>query len=356
MERYISMKEPVKLSVIICFYNSEQYVESCLESVQSQSLRELEILAIDDGSTDGTWEKIQQVRGQDSRVKMIHKKNGGLASSRRLGMEEAVGEYITFVDGDDWLASDIYEKMYSSAKQQDLDIVQCNIVPTGDMDSWKDMEAGREYPKEVIEGENLLYMYLERKVMPALWQRIFKRNLLLGEEFKIISPVMSDHFNFPEWAIRAKRVQILTDAGYYWLTRKGSLGQPEGKIQAAHAKNRFLSGISILGFSQLRKEAYQSAEVRYLMSYMTQTAFHLQRTALEDYKNVYHLWESLKEPYQMYAGVMSLPLDESGKKFFRYLEEDHEAFEDYVRGDFLLDQSSFIENFRYNGDDLFHKS
>lgn len=344
----------IKVSVIVNFYNSEEYVEQCLEALMKQTLKEIEILVIDDGSTDETLKIATACAKKDSRIHVIHKTNGGLASARKTGLESARGEYVTFIDGDDWVKESMYERMYQVAIENNLDIVQCNFEPTGDYDKWKEVENSKRYEEGVLSGQTLLKMYLRRDVMPALWQRLFKNGLWRPEEFKTKSKVMSDHFNFPEWANRAKRVQIINEAYYVWLTRNGSLGRPMGDIENANAKNRFLSGISILDFSEVLNESLRDDIIFYLFSYMTQTAYHLRLgNEKRGYQLVYGLWDNLMDPESIGEVLEKLELPECLSVFFGFLISDREAFEKYVAEEFLEAAEAFIATYSYNGSDLF---
>lgn len=346
----------IKVSAIVSFYNSEEYVEKCLQSLINQHLKEIEIISIDDGSTDRTNEIMMKIAKKDERIVCVTKENGGLASSRKKGMTMAKGEYITFVDGDDYLHEDMYLRMYQKACADDLDIVQCNICPTGDWDEWKEIEHNRIYQETVMTGQEFLNLYLKREVMPALWQRLFRNGLWKPEEFKEYSKIMSDHFNFPEWAIRAKRVAIINEPYYYWLTRKGSLGQPNGKNNISDAKNRFLSGISILAYSGFDKSKQFDLIYIYLMSYMTQAMYHLKQNDYIGVEYIYEMWDRLKQYAPMYKNVMMLYPKYKGIEFFLYLEEDRKNFLPYVETGFWEIMRQFIDETRYNGDSLFHGS
>lgn len=132
----------IKVSVIVPIYNAEQYLEKCLDSIVSQTLKEIEIILIDDGSTDNSAEICKKYLS-DSRVTYYHKKNEGLAAARDDGMLSASGEYIGFVDSDDWIKPNMYEKMYTAAKTNDSDIVFCNCQENAD---------GHIFTPEMFEG------------------------------------------------------------------------------------------------------------------------------------------------------------------------------------------------------------
>lgn len=117
------MKELI--SIIVPVYNVEQYLDDCLISIINQTYKNLEIILIDDGSTDKSGKICDEYAKKDSRIIVIHKENGGVSSARNAGLRIAKGAYIGFVDPDDWIAEDMYEVLYSNAKKYDADVSVC---------------------------------------------------------------------------------------------------------------------------------------------------------------------------------------------------------------------------------------
>lgn len=122
-----------KVSVIIPIYNAEKHLRECLMSLESQTLEELEIIMVNDGSTDSSRSICEEFMGRDDRFVLINQENGGSASARRKGMLYAKGEYIGFVDSDDWSEANMFKKMYETAKEYDVDIIFCNC--------WRDYDG-----------------------------------------------------------------------------------------------------------------------------------------------------------------------------------------------------------------------
>ena len=121
----------IKVSVIVPVYNAEKYLKKCMDSLINQSLKEIEIICINDGSTDNSLEVLKQYTKQDSRVQIFSQENKRQGAARNRGMELAFGEYIGFVDADDWVDTDYYEKLYSSAKKYDADIALAANIRVG---------------------------------------------------------------------------------------------------------------------------------------------------------------------------------------------------------------------------------
>ena len=115
-----------KISVIVPVYNTEKYLKRCIDSILAQSYSDFELLLIDDGSTDASPAICDEYATNDSRVRVFHKPNGGVSSARNLGLDNARGEWIAFVDSDDWIESEMLYLFISKAEKTDSDIVFCN--------------------------------------------------------------------------------------------------------------------------------------------------------------------------------------------------------------------------------------
>ena len=117
-----------KVSIIIPVYNTKKYLEQCVFSIIEQTYQNIEVLLVDDGSTDGTSDLCDEIAKKDSRVRVIHKTNGGAATARNLGIDEATGEYVMFVDSDDWLDTDAIENLVEHADKNNTDVIRFSYV------------------------------------------------------------------------------------------------------------------------------------------------------------------------------------------------------------------------------------
>ena len=147
-------KENIAVSVIVPVYNAEKYLVKCLDSVVSQTLENIEIILVDDGSQDGSSDICKTYAQKDGRITYFRKENEGLAAARQDGMERASGEYIGFLDSDDWLELNMYERMYSVAKKENADVVFCNAFFNDEEKDRIHLEPG-VYNRERIEKEIL---------------------------------------------------------------------------------------------------------------------------------------------------------------------------------------------------------
>ena len=116
------------ISVIVPIYKVEEFLDECIQSIVDQTYQNLQIILVDDGSPDRCGEMCEDWARKDKRIEVIHKKNGGLSDARNVGLAEATGEFITFVDSDDWIEPQMYEIMVTTLIAEDADLVACGIV------------------------------------------------------------------------------------------------------------------------------------------------------------------------------------------------------------------------------------
>lgn len=148
------MKNNIAVSIVVPVYNAKEYLRKCLDSVVNQTLKNVEIIFIDDGSTDGSSEICKEYAAKDERIIYYKKENEGLAAARQDGIERASGEYVGFVDSDDWLELNMYEHMYSVAVKENADVVFCNCYFDDSEPDRTHLEPG-VYGRERIEKEIL---------------------------------------------------------------------------------------------------------------------------------------------------------------------------------------------------------
>lgn len=143
--------DSINVSVIIPIYNAEKYLTQCIESVLNQTLQNIEIILINDGSKDGSEDICKEFLKKDSRIKYYYKTNEGLAAARQDGINMASGEYIGFVDSDDWVELDMYEKMYLSAMKNDADVVLCNCFEYSEKKNRTELRPGAYNESQILE-------------------------------------------------------------------------------------------------------------------------------------------------------------------------------------------------------------
>lgn len=171
-----------KVSVIIPVYNTEQYLEDCLDSVFGQTLKELEVILVNDGSTDSSLKIMEKYQAQyPDRVKLLSKENGGQATARNMAIPLCTGEYIGFVDSDDYIEPEMYEQMYRKAKEADADYVECDYKNVKVNDSGE-QEQIADYGSRVREYTCKEDMFIDPMLAP--WNKIYRRSLLQESEVR----------------------------------------------------------------------------------------------------------------------------------------------------------------------------
>ncbi len=216
--------ENVKISIIIPVYNTSKYLEQCLESVINQTLSGIEIICVDDGSTDKSLEILKNYQQKDNRIKILtqnHKKQG---KARNYGISVAKGEYIGFVDSDDWCELDMFEKLYERAIETNSDITMCAVTTYNDNNNGEFSQANTYsnldiFPKSffnrVFSSSETIDFLMNICVYPP--NKIFKRDFLITNNIKFNEGIYFEDgaFFFNSW-LYAKRISLIKYFGYYY--------------------------------------------------------------------------------------------------------------------------------------------
>lgn len=217
------MKERPLITVAVTCYNIKDYLARSVESVCKQSYSNLEILLVDDGSTDGSEKICDEYAKRDSRIRVIHKKNGGPSESRNMAIEQAKGEYVAFVDGDDWIDTNMYENMYLALQKGNADLAVCsykqisvNYVQDTSTDTILYFERDEALESFIKEEE-------EVQIQNAAWNKLFKRELL--KELRFPVGKLYEEIVFTTKLLHmARRVVYLNQCYYnYVVDRVGSI-------------------------------------------------------------------------------------------------------------------------------------
>lgn len=172
-----------KVSIIVPVYNTEPWLRACLESLVNQTYRDLEILLVDDGSSDGSPAILDEYAAKDPRIKVFHKANGGVSSARNLALQNMTGDYVTFVDADDWIRRDTCEKVLTAMTAVSADVAFCNIVMAP---LREDNYLRAPNAPEGSCGRETLYAQVLRSYYPCINNKFFARKVVLDEKGKVI--------------------------------------------------------------------------------------------------------------------------------------------------------------------------
>ena len=278
------MEQPL-ISVIVPVYKVEPYLDKCISSIVNQTYKNLEIILVDDGSPDNCPAMCEAWAEKDSRIRVIHKTNGGLSDARNAGMTVATGELMAFVDSDDWIAPDMYEHLYRRLAEDNSDIAACGVQMV-----WEDKTPSRTLTREgscVLNQEEAMRAIIEESwLKQPVSYKLYKTDLIRD----ILFPMGKCHEDV-FWSYQAvgsaKKVSVSDHIGYYYLQRGGSImgeGYSVKRLDAIEAKEqrcaymykRFpaLSALSIkdLWFTciyqgQLALRALDKAEAEKILTY-----------------------------------------------------------------------------------------
>lgn len=173
------------ISVIVAAYNIKEYLPRCLDSLISQSYQNLEIIVIDDGSVDGTGAICDQYAAKDSRIKVIHQPNQGLSGARNAGLAIASGDYIGYVDGDDWIETDMYRAMLEACESKEAELAVCAYRRIA-----KEKISRKFTHKEyVLNREEALDIYIcdnkDYHIYNSVWSKLFRKDIIEGIKFPV---------------------------------------------------------------------------------------------------------------------------------------------------------------------------
>lgn len=209
------------ISIVVPIYKVEKYLEKCVYSLLTQSYKNLEIILVDDGSPDNCGKICDRFQIMDNRIKVIHKINGGLSDARNVGVEVATGEYITFVDSDDYVDNDYINYLYSLLKTNDSDI---SIVMPYQVDEnyiiKKSNKKEKIYNYDSVNA--LKTMLYQKKFETSAWGKLFKIDIVKGIKFPV-GKIYEDIGTIYKYLLKAKNVTFSTKRIYYYLQRNDSI-------------------------------------------------------------------------------------------------------------------------------------
>lgn len=208
-----------KISVIVPAYNAEKTVEKSVLSVLSGSYTNIEVIIVNDGSTDGTAELLDRIAEKDSRVKVIHSQHGGLSKTRNTGLDAVTGQYFTFCDSDDWVETDWLLHQYQTLKKQQADVSVCHcVIENGE----KRIEE--KHQMEQYEDEEILKRFLEHKKLNGItWNKLVRVELLDGMRFLETASYHEDDYFFFYFLQKCHRLVISEYSDYHFVVNTGSL-------------------------------------------------------------------------------------------------------------------------------------
>lgn len=210
-----------KISIIVPIYNVEEYLPRCIDSILAQTFKDFELILVDDGSLDNCGKICDEYAQKDDRIVVIHKENGGLSDARNAGIDVATGEYIGFIDSDDWIDSNMYYVLYNNAIKNMADISECLFTQCSD-------NIVVKQPNKIIEKvfskENAIIELYNNDNFGSItvWNKLFKKSLFDIIKFPF-GKINEDQFVTPKLFYYANCVVFCNYIGYYYFSRQNSI-------------------------------------------------------------------------------------------------------------------------------------
>ena len=283
------------LSVIIPVYNVEKYLRQCVDSVINQTYKNLEIILVDDGSPDNCGKICDEYAEKDKRVKVIHQLNKGLSGARNTGTEQASGEYIAFVDSDDWLDVHMYEDLFGVLNKYNLDMVRCAAFES-DGNNKKVIAPKKEYANKLFTDKEILERYFDEFLCKIVWNTIY--------DIKIVNDIISpegcqseDNYVSGMYLYRSKRMMIIDTPLYYYRKNPESITNSGNKraMDICLCTYQLICDLLATGFSDV-------GMLKRLYKKLAREIFHFIRDKNEKYKIV----EMQKELYSFLINNLDL--------------------------------------------------
>lgn len=211
------------ISVIVPVYRVEKYLPACIDSILNQTFTDFELILVDDGSPDRCPEICDEVARRDARVRVIHQANAGLSAARNAGIEAAHGAWLSFVDSDDYIAPQFYEKLYQTAQRTDADCVMCSVQNVDE--SGKSIDSAlMRVADEVKTGQEVLQKIGRDDVTPYLtaWNKLYRRKLFNTLRYPA-GRQNEDVFVFAELFCQVQRAVCVAEPLYFYRKRIGSI-------------------------------------------------------------------------------------------------------------------------------------
>ena len=296
------------ISVVVPIYNVERFLPICIESIISQSYKKLQIILVDDGSTDNCGNICNEYASRDERLEVIHKQNGGLSDARNVGINKAKGEYIAFVDSDNYIEKSMYKDMYNLIDKRKADVCICNFYNVeGNNKILKNPNKGiQEYDKISILKEILL----DTKIQSYAWNKLYKKEVFnnikypVGRKYEDIGTT----FYILE---KCNKIIVTGKPEYYYLNRKDSI------VNNVNEQ-------TIIDYIELIIKRYDYIE-KNLKELDKYNKYYLAKTLITAYYDIKSLKDIKSETQKLFDKLyekVRKNLESDGKEFIDYLSEE----------------------------------
>lgn len=288
------MNEPL-ISVIVPVYKVEQYLDKCINSIVNQTYKNLEIILVDDGSPDKCPQICDEWSKKDSRIVVIHKENGGLSYARNVGLDIATGEFISFVDSDDWIDLELYDTLLVAINNTKSDIACCKFLKVFSNEKDKRFKIKSSQYQVFATKDALLELIIDKNINQVVWNKLYRRDCISNIKFDV------GKFNEDEyWSYKvignSNKTVVVDFVGYYYLQRNNSimsnryslkrLDAIEAKILRQEYLEKFYPDLCLVGKINLLYTCLYHGQLtyHYLNVNEKERAINILKSSFEKYK------------------------------------------------------------------------
>lgn len=265
------MENNALVSVVVPVYNVEKYLSRCIDSISRQSYSNLQIILVDDGSKDNSAVICDEYSKKDTRISVIHKTNGGLSDARNVGIDNAKGDYICFIDSDDFVRETYVEDLLNAILKYNADIAVC-LFEKGNSDKFNDVVENNQQNEIVLNNIgalNKLYDEVLNVNMVVAWNKLYSKNLFYKIRFPV-GKIHEDEFTTPKLLFEADKIVVINKKDYYYFQSPNSIMRSEFKINRLDALEAFEERINLFNQKGLNELANKtlSAYIYILIRYI----------------------------------------------------------------------------------------
>ena len=213
----------IKVSVVVPVYNVAEYLEKCVDSLMAQTYKNIEIILVDDGATDHSGRICDEYRSKDERIKVIHKENGGLSSARNEGIEAATGEYIAFVDSDDFVAENYIEKLLAACVENGCKVSACAYYEYYSQDDMRFVGGEGSAVKSREDAVKDIFT-MKNEICVVAWNKLYAKELFADNKIRYPEgKIHEDVFTTYKFCAAADKVAYINEPLYFYVQRAGSI-------------------------------------------------------------------------------------------------------------------------------------
>lgn len=283
-----------KVSIVVAAYNVEKFIERCLKSLVNQSFNDIEIIVVNDGSSDGTVSIIEKYKSNHTNILLINQKNQGLSAARNTGIEYSNSKYIAFIDGDDYVKETYVERMFEAIEQSNSDLVICDFIKVWEDENFNITKTKHYNVNSRNLNKNIMknFLTLHDEPFVVAWNKLFRTSIIKKNKIYFENRAFFEDVGFlPRYLWFASKVISLNESLYYYIQRPGSITKSYNTIIDQSSRNT----IKLIRehFNGKIDDRYLSAfEVRILL-YMINYSLENNKTAEDLYKRVRDLKSSI---------------------------------------------------------------